>query len=202
METMPYTADKIRQFDLVSDHGDTYQISVCLPANWGAADTKHSVLLAPDGGLYLGTLGGPLPGVAYFNPALQNVMIVTIGYGLVGWIDPVEIMRRRTRDLTHVANAGVDSFNSNMIGGVPVSTGGADDFLSFVRGKVLPTLEQEFRADAHGRTLFAGSLGGDLAFYTLLTQPELFDHYCIFSPALGIGGRPLFELEDEYARSS
>ena len=62
-------------------------------------------------------------------------------------------------------------------------TGGADNFLAFIKTEMLPYVNANYRTLNH-RTLIGHSLGGLVTLYSLLTQPRLFHAYLSIDASL------------------
>lgn len=62
--------------------------------------------------------------------------------------------------------------------------GQADGHLDFVRKKVIPYIETQYRTDTANRSYFGYSLGGLFGAYTLMTQPDTFKNYILGSPSV------------------
>lgn len=62
--------------------------------------------------------------------------------------------------------------------------GQADGHLDFVRKKVIPYVETQYRTDTANRSYFGYSLGGLFGAYTLMTQPDTFKNYILGSPSV------------------
>jgi len=63
------------------------------------------------------------------------------------------------------------------------SSGGADNFLEFMRNELFPFVDQNYRTHPF-RILHGHSLCGMFAIYTLLTAPDMFNAYIATSPSL------------------
>ncbi|WP_078085457.1 alpha/beta hydrolase [Microbulbifer mangrovi] len=83
---------------------------------------------------------------------------------------------------------------------VKYTTGGAPDYLQFIRDELIPFVEGNYRADPARRILSGHSLGGSFGAWVLLTQPELFSSYILTSPSLWYKDDLIFEFEEEYAK--
>lgn len=62
--------------------------------------------------------------------------------------------------------------------------GQASSHLSFLRDKVIPYIESNYRADSAERAYFGYSLGGQFGAYVLLARPDTFKHYILGSPSV------------------
>jgi hypothetical protein len=66
-------------------------------------------------------------------------------------------------------------------------SGGADQFLAFMKNELFPFMETNYKADSKNRILMGCSLGGLFTLYTLFTQPELFSGYAAARQLGGTG---------------
>lgn len=80
----------------------------------------------------------------------------------------------RTRDFTPTYN---ESYNEWGI------SGGADNFLDFIEGELIPYVNKNYRTNKF-KILSGHSLGGLLAIYALQSRPQLFQAHFAFSPSL------------------
>ncbi|MCZ4251495.1 alpha/beta hydrolase [Pseudoalteromonas shioyasakiensis] len=99
--------------------------------------------------------------------AIEEVIIVAVGY-----------------------QKGVSGLNSRIYDYTPFEdknwqrkTGGASQYLNYLKHTVLPYIEADFRTTQKS-TLVGNSLGGLFAAYTLFTEPSLFSNYIIGSPSV------------------
>ncbi|WP_210207701.1 alpha/beta hydrolase, partial [Rhodoplanes elegans] len=76
--------------------------------------------------------------------------------------------------------------------------GGADAFLDFVAGDVLPAIGRDFPLDPVRRTLFGHSFGGLFTLYTLFTRPGLFRTYVAASPSIWFADRVVLSHERDF----
>ncbi|WP_411818655.1 alpha/beta hydrolase [Hyphococcus sp. DH-69] len=77
--------------------------------------------------------------------------------------------------------------------------GGADEFLEFIAGELLPTLSGPFRIDQNDLTLGGVSAGGFFAAWTVFQEASPFSNYIISSPALAYGDGEVFRQERRFA---
>src|SRR5207237_5637232 len=66
-------------------------------------------------------------------------------------------------------------------------SGGAENFLAFMKKELFPFIESNYKANSKDRTLMGSSLGGLFTLYSLFTQPGLFQRYIAASPAYNWG---------------
>lgn len=159
----------------------TYKISVALPANYTENGDPYRVLYVTDANAEFGMAvetarlnapGTVVVGIGYDNP----------GQGFTASGVP------RTLDLTPTAIAGAES-------------GGAPEFLAFLRDELVPQIESEFHV-SDDRALMGHSFGGLFATYTLLHNDGLFDRFVIASPSIWWDDRTILATEKEYAAAN
>lgn len=64
------------------------------------------------------------------------------------------------------------------------SSGGGDNFLSFLEGELIPELDKKYRTEPY-RVLFGHSLGGLLATHTYMKEKTLFNSFIVVDPSFG-----------------
>ena len=114
-----------------------------------------------------------------FNNIIEPFIIV--GIGTIG--ERADWNKERRRDLTptHVLEQDRrDSFDLGSRG----LTGGAENFLSFIKNELIPDIEVKYRSDTLNRGFVGYSFGGLFGAYILLNDPQLFQNYIIGSPTL------------------
>jgi predicted alpha/beta superfamily hydrolase len=84
-------------------------------------------------------------------------------------------------------------FTPTHMGGGGLEDGGADRFLSFISGELMPRVNSRYRSNGKN-IFFGGSLGGTLGMYTFIKRPAMFDAYLLADPALWWGGSYLQQL--------
>ncbi|SDG41785.1 alpha/beta hydrolase-fold protein [Chitinophaga filiformis] len=72
-------------------------------------------------------------------------------------------------------------------------TGGADDFLSFLKTELIPYIEKKYPTKGF-RTYYGGSLGGVFGLYTFFKEPTLFQSYLLADPAFWWGNGFLMKM--------
>ena len=129
-----------------------------------------------------------LPAVAALHSNVEFLRkmppIVFVG---VGYQNENEGFRReanRTRDYTPTAFEPSDPETHFLRPRDYEGSGGAQAFLDVLRDEIVPFVEDRFDVDPETRGIVGKSMGGLLATYALLAQPDLFSHYLIISPAL------------------
>jgi hypothetical protein len=80
-------------------------------------------------------------------------------------------------------------------------SGGADNFLSFMKNELFPFMENNYRVNEE-RTLMGCSLGGLLTMYTLFTHTDMFTGYAAASPAVGWDREVLYKYEKTFSEKT
>lgn len=102
------------------------------------------------------------------NDRIPGIIVVGIDSGSVA---------RRTHDLTPpTKNETENRFSPH--------NGGADQFLAFMSGELLPYVEHNYRTRPY-RILVGHSFGGLFALHTLASKPNLFNAYIAIDPTAG-----------------
>ncbi|MFJ4255082.1 alpha/beta hydrolase-fold protein [Microbacterium sp. NPDC090003] len=172
----------VQTWTTTSAAGRDYKISVALPANYDETGDPYRVLYVTDANAEFG--------IAVETARLNapGTMVVGIGYD-----DPGQGFAasgvRRTLDLTP----------TEITADVP--TGGAPEFLDFLRSELVPQIESEFHADPADRALMGHSFGGLFATYALLHNDGLFHRFVIASPSIWWDDRTILDMEADYAET-
>jgi predicted alpha/beta superfamily hydrolase len=163
--------------------GQEYELQILLPGGYKNSTKKYPVVYLMDSQWDF-PLVKSLYGEHYFDGFIPELIIVGVTWGGVN-PNPDSL---RARDYT--------PSNENRL----PQSGGADNFLSFMKNELFPFIETNYKADNNNRSLMGCSLGGLFTLYTLFTQPELFTGYAAASPAVGWGGEVLYKFEKEFSQ--
>lgn len=187
-----------------------YRISIALPyASFESPDAswpfdkplkRWPVIYLTDANFYFGLITDMVRAMAWCGRP-TDAIIVGIGYNeqsdpQKAWQDAVA---GREYDLTPVRDEKVEAEMSEWLK-QKVETGGAGQFLQFIKQELIPVIEGEFNADPKRRILVGHSLGGLFAAFALFADPGLFESYIIGSPSLWHGERCVFKQEEQFAR--
>jgi len=173
--------------------GRKYRISVALPLGPPA---RASVVYLLDADELFG-LATDTARLLQDSGEIPPVLVVGIGYPIHSFD---EAMVPRSRDFTPVTDGPYEQLVRELRGGkCCVPTGGAKDFLEFIRGELKPFIAGHYSVDPGDSTVIGHSLGGLFALYALLQEPGTFQRYVVGSPCLICGNRFLFNRESGYA---
>lgn len=160
--------------EVPSSSGLHYYAYVHLPPDYHASDRRYPVLFLTDAEAYV---YGMYTGIHHFLRADDEVReLILVGVADRGM--PPEHFQRRRRDYTPTETTSYASQPGY------VGSGGAGEFLRFLREEFVPFIEREYRTDPARRGLWGSSYGGLFAVYTLLHDPDLFSRYIIANPSL------------------
>lgn len=159
---------------------------VYLPPSYGdGSDTtkRYPVVYLLDGGVHFHSLTGLLDQLT-MNELCPEMIVVAI------------INTDRSRDLTpsrslKLPNGETREWLS--------TTGGADNFLMFIRSELFPYIEKKYPTEPY-RILIGHSFGGLLAIHTLLNQTEMFNAYVAIDPSMWWDNRRLLIQADSILR--
>jgi len=163
--------------------GQEYELHILLPAGYKNSEKKYPVVYLMDSQWDF-PLVKSLYGEHYFDGFIPELIVVGVTWGGVN-PNPDSL---RARDYTPTKENRLPQ------------SGGADNFLSFVKNELFPFIETNYKADANNRTLMGCSLGGLITLYTFFTQPELFTGYAAASPAVGWDKEVLYKYEKEFSQ--
>jgi predicted alpha/beta superfamily hydrolase len=161
--------------------GQEYELQISLPGGYAGSDKKYPVLYLMDSQWDF-PLAIALYGEQYYDGFIPEIIIVGVTWGGIR-PKPDSL---RARDYTPTKESGVPQ------------SGGADNFLSFMKNELFPFIEANYKADKNDRILMGCSLGGLFTMYALFTHPDMFQRYVAASPAFGWGNEALYQYEKKY----
>jgi predicted alpha/beta superfamily hydrolase len=165
--------------------GQEYELQVLLPGGYSASDKKYPVIYLMDSQWDFPLIKS-LYGQHYYDGFIPELIIVGITWGGVA-PNPDSL---RARDYTPSREQRL------------TQSGGADNFLLFMKKELFPFIESNYRAQDTKRGLMGCSLGGLFTLYTLFTQPDLFDYYAAASPAVGWDHEILYRFEKDFVKKT
>jgi len=183
-----YSQNLKHQFDIhsTSVEGETYPIEVLLPDDYDSTRT-YPVLYFIDWWL-----------ISDIDPRFYNRMrfaeviepVIIVGIGTEG--DMNDWILERTRDLSPT-NLPEEDYPDSIASGSRGTSGGAANFLAFIKNELIPQVEAKYACDTANRGLLGYSGGGLFGTYVLVTEPQLFHKYLLGSPAVSYDDFVLIE---------
>src|SRR5215467_5521383 len=161
--------------------GQEYELQILLPAAYKTSNKKYPVVYQMDSQWDF-PLVKSIYGEQYYDGFIPELIIVGVTWGGVN-PNPDSL---RVRDYTPTND------------GRQIQSGGADQFLSFMRNELFPFIEKNYRADPNNRTIMGNSLGGLIALYALFTHTDMFNGYAAASPAIGWGNQVIYQYEKTF----
>jgi predicted alpha/beta superfamily hydrolase len=188
--TRQVSLDNTGQFSIRSKYveGENYVIRVSLPVNYNSYDYSFPVLYVLDGDKSFGMTKDIADWLMWFGE-IRDIIVVGISYGqgTDAWWE------KRERDYTHCK----DTVNARGSAG---NSGGADNFLRFIREELMPVVNKKYRTRQDSNALMGISYGGMLCSYVLFSRPEMFNGYIIIGPTLIWNNNSILKLEVEYSK--
>jgi len=166
----------------------SYELYVKLPPGYDKpenAQRRYPVLYLNDGP-YTFQVASGVTRVPFNHGTFEEFVLVGVSYAL-----GEDAVTSRERDLTPLVD----------IRGKPHATGGAPEYLRFLKDEAMPLVETTYRIDPNRRTLAGQSFGGLFGIWVLFNQPELFQNYILTSASLWYDQRAMFDAEAAYAKA-
>jgi predicted alpha/beta superfamily hydrolase len=159
-----------------------YELHISLPNNYNNSDKKYPVVYLMDSQWDF-PLVKSIYGQQYYDGFIPELIIVGITWG--GKDPKPDSLRVRDYTPTHE---------------LPLKqSGGADNFLSFMKTELFPFIEENYKADKENRVMMGCSFGGLITLYAMLTHTEMFSGYIAATPAIEWNKAVLFEYEKKFA---
>jgi predicted alpha/beta superfamily hydrolase len=181
--------DNTEQFSITSKYveGENYIIQIGLPSGYSSSIKSYPVLYVWDGDKSFG-MTKEIADWLMWSKEIKDIIVIGISYGqgMDDW------WNKRARDYTHCSDTIVAK-------GMFKSTGGADNYIKFVKNEVFPIINKNFRTKPDSSAISGISFGGMLSSYILFTQSELFEGYIIIAPSLVWNNKSILKLETEYS---
>ncbi len=163
-----------------------YTLHINLPESYDRDPTKiYPVFYALDGYRVFGVTTHIYQGL-WDDGFIPEIIIVGITNSGV----KAQPTLNRTRDLTPTSIARIST------------SGGASSFLEVLDKELIPLIEGRYRTDKTNRTLVGTSFAGLFTYYTLFTQPSLFNNYIIHNATLWWDNAYPYQLEDAFYRNN
>ena len=164
--------------------GQEYALHILLPGSYKSGNKKYPVIYLMDAQWDFPLLKS-LYGQHYYDGFIPELIIVGVTWG--GSSPNPDSLR--ARDYTPSREQRL------------TQSGGANNFLLFMKKELFPFIESNYRALDTNRGLMGCSLGGLFTLYTLFTQPELFTYYAAASPAVGWDNQVLYQAEKVFSEN-
>lgn len=146
---------------------DTFYIYIRLPKYYGETRQRYPVLYLLDGDISF-NMAISIVRYLQYGKHIPDIIIVAPSYGTM-MSDKETNYRERDYTISRI-----ERFRGS---------GEASNYLKFFKHELIPFIDSLYRTDSM-RILNGFSLGGLFAFYTMATEPELFDNYIVGSPYL------------------
>jgi len=179
--------------------GDSFRIQVMLPPMLPGERTRFPVLYMTD-----------VNGEFMAAEALRMMMLgdtpryIAVGIGYPGVTTLMQTLDIRMRDLTPVvAEVGGGGVGMPIAGALATAkaSGGAPQFLEFIRQELIPFIDARYPTDPSDRGYWGDSLGGLFGCYVLFTRPETFGRYIIGSPSLWWADEDMLAVAKRFTES-
>ena len=183
--------------------GEDFEIYISFPVDYFQNDTTHyAVLYSTDGNRNFGMVSTLVNILSFPGREIPELLVVDIGYKITGLED---WGAWRNRDLLPTNDSVVDKNWErylNRLSGrndIVSKSGGAQNFLEFIRNELIPYIELNYRVKQNDRALIGYSFGGVFTLYSLFHSPGTFQRYYAGSPSIYWDHKVLFKYEQEYA---
>ena len=179
--------------------GRTYEISVALPRGYDESADTYPVLYTTDANGSFGTIVEATR-ILRIPDEVPELINVGVGYPLGRFWN---VMSPRSTDLTPTSDSEWEKEEALKWPQLPApeGSGGAPEFLRFVKEELVPIIDRDYRTDTNDRALVGHSFGGLFATYALLQGDGTFNKYLISSPSYWWDDRSTFKHEETFSQS-
>jgi len=201
----PIVIPNTHKVRIKSENNWEYELSITLPPSYYISDNKYPVLYLLDSNQYHTAITGILSFIyeqkaQYMIKGIQEIILVGIGYPTP---KRTEILTYRSRDYTPEIDEEEYKEMADELGGDPdykPNSGGADEFLGFIKDTLMPYIESNYRVNTDDKTIAGHSYGGLFPSYVLFNEPSTFNRYVLCSPSLWYKQGVIFRYEEEYSK--
>jgi len=159
-----------------------YELHISLPNGYGTNNKKYPVVYLMDSQWDF-PLVKSIYGQHYYDGFIPELIIVGITWG--GTDPKPDSLRARDYTPTHELHFK--------------QSGGADNFLSFMKEELFPFIETNYKAAKEDRVLMGCSFGGLITLYAMFTHTEMFSGYIAASPAVEWDRAVLYNYEKKFS---
>src|SRR6476661_8323754 len=146
--TVDLPGSQVRKITSTIVGGQEYELHIMLPANYSSTSKKYPVVYLMDSQWDF-PLVKCIYGEHYYDGFIPEMIIVGVTWGGIN-PNPDSL---RARDYTPTKESRSPQ------------SGGADQFLSFMKTELFPFIESNYKADPNNRSLMGCSLGGLITLY-------------------------------------
>lgn len=165
--------------------GQEYDLHITLPSGYESSNKKYPVVYLMDSQWDFPLINS-IYGEQYFDGFIPKLIIVGVTWG--GKNPNPDFLR--ARDYTPTNEPGTKQ------------SGGADQFLDFMKSELFPYIDSNFKTDKENRTLMGCSLGGLFTMYTLFTHTDMFSGYVAATPAIAWDNTVLSRFQKTFAQKT
>ena len=184
-----YTMPATQMWDMTSDSGETYRIFVSYPSVGEPPAEGYPVLYVLDGNALFAGFAEARRIQEYQD--VGKSIVVGVGYPTDQAYDP-----RRLNDFTAKMSDAAAARQKRL---AQYRTGGRDQFLDFLTGKLRAEIGRRFKVDPQRQALFGHSLGALLALHALYSKPDAFHAIIAASPSLWWNNQAMLKEERDFA---
>lgn len=179
----------------------TFEIYVQVPVSKEGGSERFPVLYQVDCSKRVAF--GDITSNMFLFGDVPRFIMVGIGYKMDSPIQGLEI---RQRDLTQVEVSSDEPsipslsvfFKDTPELKLKKKSGGAADFLKFIRQELQPFIDKNYPTIPEDRGYWGDSLGGLFGLYVLFNAPDTFNRYIIGSPSIWWGDRAIMKDAKRY----
>ena len=196
-EELPVTWRSAEVKTLASDavEGMEYKIVVTLPGGYADSTERYPVVYYLDAWYMAGGIEETYRWLRAFDDIPPLILV-----GISFQADGGQALYLRARDYvpTEVSPEDMSPYYAS----VTPASGGASEFLKFIKDELIPFVEGGYRVDPTDRGLLGYSHGGLFSSWVLFNAPELFQRYLIGSPSSDWDDYVVLDDEAAYAERS
>lgn len=166
-----------------SKDGKPYELTITLPPDY-KPENEYKILYYLDAWWFKDLIPGCYRLKSLSNKSIEDNLeeLILVGISSIG--NDEDWNRQRIMDFTPSKYNSKLSFKQGNVEWSEKTSGGAAQFLQFLKDEVIKSVEGQYKVDSSSRAIFGHSLGGLFGFYAYLNAPELFSNYILISPAI------------------